>query len=464
MTADAARHVARVLEGLRGHDLFRRNAFRVTGLPTDATQRQVRRAREESRNAYYVPPERPDAPLPPSSDETELRAAFEVLQDPVARLVHELLWADGAARDARADGVVRLCRALEGTARDGTVDEGAWADWSSGLAAWADGITSAATGELARRRVEAADDPRLTVGVGREARRQLAQHVVEVAAGIAARQVHTDPEATTRMVRTLRYAGFDAGTVPRALRAAARPLLEEVKQACDAAAAAPQHEGLAAARTLLDTTDEPLRLLDTLLGEDPLLDASRDDVGRQVNNVVVAYGNDHVDLIRRGRAPLDEIIALLSVARDLGGSATRALADDNLEVFVAARRRFGSRRERPARDAPVRAGTPGLVDRLDRGGMWAWLLALGPGPGLVGGLVVGLAGGSWFWGLAVPVFVAYLVARARCARRSWGGPWVIGIVTGAAAGTASVVGSLAPALLLAVFLVLVVAVTVGESS
>ncbi|MFC6506887.1 hypothetical protein ACFQBY_00190 [Promicromonospora citrea] len=343
------------------------------------------------------------------------------------------------------------------------MDEGAWADWSSGLAAWADGITSAATGELARRRVEAADDPRLTVGVGREARRQLAQHVVEVAAGIAARQVHTDPEATTRMVRTLRYAGFDAGTVPRALRAVARPLLEEVKQACDAAAAAPQHEGLAAARTLLDTTDEPLRLLDTLLGEDPLLDASRDDVGRQVNNVVVAYGNDHVDLIRRGRAPLDEIIALLSAARDLGGSATRALADDNLEVFVAARRRFGSRRERPARDAPVRAGTPGLVDRLDRGGMWAWLLALGPGPGLVGGLVVGLAGGSWFWGLAVPVFVAYLVARALR-------PPLVGRAVGdrdrdgRGRRTASVVGSLAPALLLAVFLVLVVAVTVGESS
>lgn len=460
MTADAARHVARVLEGLRGHDLFRRNAFRVTGLPTDATQRQVRRAREESRNAYYVPPERPGAPLPPSSDETELRAAFEVLQDPVARLVHELLWADGAARDARADAVVRLCRALEGTARDGTVDEEAWADWSSGLSAWADGITSRKTGELARSRVEAADDPRLTVGVAREARRQLAQHVVEVAAGIAARQVRTDLDATRRMVRTLRSAGFDAGTVPRALRTVARPLLDEVEQACGAAAAAPQDEGLAAARTLLDTTREPLRLLDTLLGEDPLLDASRDDVGRHINNLVVAYGNDHVDQIRRGRAPLDEIIALLSVARDLGGSATRALAEDNLEVFVAARRRFGSRRARPARD--VR--NPGLVARLDRGGMWAWLLALGPGPGLVGGLVVGLAGGSWFWGLAVPVFVAYLVARSRCARRSWGGPWVIGIVTGAAAVTTHVVGSLAPALLLAVFVVLVVAVTAGESS
>src|SRR5690606_34882919 len=357
MTADAARHVARVLEVLRGHDLFRRNAFRVTGLPTDATQRQVRRAREESRNAYYVPPERPGAPLPPSSDETELRAAFEVLQDPVARLVHELLWADGAARDARADAVVRLCRALEGTARDGTVDEEAWADWSSGLSAWADGITSRKTGELARSRVEAADDPRLTVGVAREARRQLAQHVVEVAAGIAARQVRTDLDATRRMVRTLRSAGFDAGTVPRALRTVARPLLDEVEQACGAAAAAPQDEGLAAARTLLDTTREPLRLLDTLLGEDPLLDASRDDVGRHINNLVVAYGNDHVDQIRRGRAPLDEIIALLSVARDLGGSATRALAEDNLEVFVAARRRFGSRRARPARD--VR--NPGLV-------------------------------------------------------------------------------------------------------
>lgn len=468
MSTDVARHVGRVLDGLRGHDLFRRNAFRVTGLPTDATPRQVRRAREESRNAYYVPPDLPDAPLPPSFDEAELRAGFEVLQDPVARLVHELLWVDDGADDELATAVVRLCRAVEGTSRDGVVEEGAWEDWRVGLTAWASGIGSTETSLRTRHRAEAADDPRLTVGAARELRRQLAQHVIEVAAGFAARQVRTSPDRAGRMVRMLHYAGFDAGEVPRALRSVARPLLAEVKEACEVVGA---DAGLPAAHALLAATREPLRLLEALLGSDALLDARRDDVALKVSDLVLTYGGDHVEEIRRGRGPVNEMIGLLESARALASASAQGQVDEGLGLFRVVRNKFGSRpatvRKAPggspsARLAP-RTPAPALAGRLDDGGVWAWLLVLGPVPALLLGLGSAALDLHWFWLPALALVVAYLVARGRCGRRAAGGPWAVALVPALTALFTSTLGEATAVLAFVALLLAVLVATAKEN-
>lgn len=454
-TTETAREVDRVLRGLQGHDLFRRNAFRVTGLAPDATPRQVRRAKEESRNAYYLPPDATGAPLPPSTDPVELRAAFEVLQDPVARLVHELLWTGTAEQDVRAGSVRALCRALEGTSERGTVlTETAWKNWRKGLRSWAEAMRSEATWERARRRAAEIDDPRVTVGLVRTLRQRLQQHVVGVAAGIAVREARTSPGTAGRLVRDLRGAGFDTDDVTRTLRAAAQPLLDEVKTACRTARSGdPARAGVSAARTLLGTTRPPLQALGALLGkDDELARGGFDDVALTTNNCVVAYANEHAATLGADPADLDEVIGHLEEALALATQPrTTELVTKNVaeyrevqgiirhlrEATDAARRmrtasaRAGgagpARRAGPVRGSgPVsgstRVGRPGPTRTPEpftgpRGsvglGMWGWLLLLGPGPAIGLGLGAAALGLPWFWGAAPALVAAFYVAYVQ---------------------------------------------------
>lgn len=329
--------IDRVLGSLTGHDLFRRNAFRVTGLPTDAGERTVRRAREESRSRYYVPPSVPaGVPLPPSADPDELRAAFEVLRDPVARLVHELLWArftDGGLPGVQVRAVTELCLALEGTSPDGVVrDAEALRRWHDYLRLWADVLRADATWELAARRAAELDDPRLTPATLDALRTRLPEHLVGVVAGLAARRAAAQPDDARRWRDLARGAGFDGGDVRRAFRAAARPDLDGVEAACEVARAADaERVGTAAAETLLAAARPRLERLSGLLGaDDDLVVGRHDDVALAVNNCVVRFVNANAGHSAAAGA-------LLREARDLARSpAHREHIGANLRASGAA--------------------------------------------------------------------------------------------------------------------------------
>ena len=432
-----AREIDRVLDGLRGHDLFRKNAFRVTGLAPDATPRQVRRAKEESRNAYYLPPAATGAPLPPSTDPGELRAAFEVLQDPVARLVHELLWVGAAEQDVRAGAVRALCRALDGTSERGTVlTETAWKNWRKGLKSWAEALRSDATWEQARRRVAEIDDPRVTVALVRALRQRLQLHVVGVAAGIAAREARTSPGTAGRLVRAVRAAGFDSGDVLQVLRSVAQPELDRVAKACDVARATDAARvGLVAARTLLEVSAEPLSALLVLLGtEDDLYRGCQDDVALATNNCVVAYTNEQAAAVGADPSGFDEVIGLLERAQGLASTPrTIALVEENLAEFrrvqdIIRRLNEATEAARRMRVPPGYASGAGSISGIDWSGpsgarpsvglgMWGWLLVLGPVPAVGIGIGAAALGLPWFWfaapALIVAFYVAYLIQWGR---------------------------------------------------
>ncbi|MEJ2885444.1 hypothetical protein [Actinomycetospora aeridis] len=87
--------VAAVLREVADDELYRRNAFRVTGVATDAGARAVRERQKKDAAAAAVGVAVGSDPrlplLTPTTDE-EVRAAYDVLADPRRRLVHELLW------------------------------------------------------------------------------------------------------------------------------------------------------------------------------------------------------------------------------------------------------------------------------------------------------------------------------------------------------------------------------------
>lgn len=443
-TTEAAREIDRVLDGLRGHDLFRKNAFRVTGLALDATARQVRRAREESRNAYYLPPEAADAPLPPSTDPVELRAAFEVLQDPVARLVHELLWVgdSGDARDgdARDQAVRALCRALEATSQDGTVlTETAWGNWRKGLRSWAEAMRLEATWAQARRRAEEIDDPRVTVALVRTLRQRLPAHLVGVTVGVATaaavRESGMIADTTGRLVRTLREAGFDAGDVRSALRTAAQPFVDRIRAACEVARTKDAAtSGVVAARELLDTAAKPMGALDKLLGkDDDLAVGNSDDIALTMNNCLVGFANDNdpdSDGVAEALIWLDAAVKIAdSPSMQERIQANYERVSNNLHVAVRARRGTAEVRTAdvlrdlgldaepsfagPASGSPAGfrgSGPFGASRRSHQVGIWRTQLLFGLVPAAGAGFGAAALGLAWFWFAAVPLVVAFYVA------------------------------------------------------
>ncbi|GAB2488054.1 hypothetical protein GCM10027063_31970 [Promicromonospora xylanilytica] len=434
ISSDVARDLDRVLRPLEGHGLYRNNAFRVTGLPTDVSPRRVRRHREETQNPYYVTPvPDTDVPLPPSDDADALRAAFEVLRDPLSRLVHELFWLRPDQASWHEHAVFAHCRALEATDPDGTVaDAGTWDDWRSGLRLLAQAFTAEETWEWVRRRAAEIDDPRLSVAVLRALRERLPEHVIGVSVGLAVRAAGVSREQADQHLGALRRAGFDPRQVREVARAAVEPSAGRVRAACETARAADSAVGLSAARDLLDGTAAALTTLSTVLGaDDDLAGACRDEVAHVVNNRVVGYVNEYLEGVA-GPPPTASALALLRRARELAWSpSVTDLVDKNLADLdeLAAAVSSGAREPAPAwrgsaaqrRGAmagqPVVAGNQVSVGCLPlviffAVGAWVswWLLNL-PDIGPVWPVVGAVLGGFVAVGLAVRVIAFFQYLR-----------------------------------------------------
>src|SRR5262245_1044715 len=85
-----------VLQKIARPDLYRVNAFRVTGLPVDATPREMSRHLDKMRMAEKLGGLLPQAggalALDPPPDGDAVREVMERLRDPETRLLDEFLW------------------------------------------------------------------------------------------------------------------------------------------------------------------------------------------------------------------------------------------------------------------------------------------------------------------------------------------------------------------------------------
>lgn len=286
--------VDRALATLSGTRLFTGNAFGVTGLPYHASVRQVRRTRDESRTEFYEPPSGyPHAPVLPSTDADRVRDAIEHLQDPVIRLVHELLWSDDDPESLRSQAVGNLAAAIEATwSTNDPLETTVWTHWTNGLDGWAEQLGPTHSRQDARQRAERIDDPRLTPELLTRLRERLPAHVARCVADSAARQAHTRPSDARVIVEHLRHAtvipasGFTDTMVDQALRAAVAPEIDLVKDACEQVLHDRSSNRVRVAKDLIATTQQPLAVIDTILHRDDVGIGCHDDVARRVNNIM----------------------------------------------------------------------------------------------------------------------------------------------------------------------------------
>lgn len=354
-------------------ELYRRSGFRVTGLPVNATPREIRRTCErllmsrrlgggdvQDELLSFGPPLEPDA----------VRQAIDRLRDPERRIVSQFFWfwpkeRDGAetdealvalqrgdlgtaeqswvamARDGRHGGIARHNLAVlrhataigKGAAGPFAQDseERGDADWSSALREWRAVLDEPQVWSRLDELISELDDPRLTATTGRRLRATLplgllsinAQRAVEAARGGAVAEAHGH-------VRLLHDAGFGPAVAHEALRRAVEPTLRHLSlliEIYDERSERMPEDGGQAARTLLDAAKPLIAIVDTVLPNDhPSRQHAHDRAAVGALDCAISYYNETADPVLS--------LQLLDDAYEVAlGAATKERIERNMAII-----------------------------------------------------------------------------------------------------------------------------------
>ncbi|MGI5163421.1 hypothetical protein ACQEU3_03605 [Spirillospora sp. CA-253888] len=356
----------RLLDDL-GPDLYRANAFAVTGLGVDATARDVRRLNERARVLERVggsaagdggaaPPLLPFLGRP---EPAERQAAVQRLRDPVRRLVDEFFWfwpaaeegpdpAMAALRRGDMDEAERIwtgrggpaaahnlavllhARALDGDGLDGRL-------WQRSLTRWRALLEDDEVWRLLEGRAHRLNDPRLRLDTASRFRAELPAALLSLTARLAAAALR-DGRRTVAVrllqgLRPLLRAQQGSALPPDLFEDALRRLLEpeaaRIRALGDTAEQRARSEPESADRVadrLLADTAAPLELLEAALEPGhPAPAGARDGIADQVLNCMIAYANRTGDW--------DTAERLTERAREVAATgATRSRVEENLEI------------------------------------------------------------------------------------------------------------------------------------
>ncbi|HEX2133601.1 MAG TPA: hypothetical protein VHH15_18815 [Actinophytocola sp.] len=361
------------LAAVAGPDLYARNAFRLSGLPVDASARQVRRRTDEVEAAQRL-----DTDL--DNDLDAVRDALHRLRDPVRRIVDELFWLwpetvgeDGVSA-ARHNRAVRAHRdALEAPADDphGLVDQ-----WLTVYETWREVIDDDLCWRYLADRVAVLGDPRLRPSVVERLRRGMPGLLLGVHARVAVGSVtgESDSATVTTHVDRMWASGFPVADVDRALVAAVEPHLARLRALDERARTV--SGGPAAYREASDTVLRDSigdrRVVFEVLGRDHpaatgvadvLASCVRECVVREVNGLAGHIGGSVRHAMRDAVRRLDEAAGIAvgrhvreDIARDTGTvlgnlvvalceSATTAGREDPSNGLIEQRRLLDESRE-----------------------------------------------------------------------------------------------------------------------
>jgi hypothetical protein len=277
-------------------DLYRRNAFRLSGLPVDASLRQIRRKTGEIEAAERLGDEgliRSDRlfPVKPQPSAEAIRTALQRLRDPNQRLLDEWFWlwsipdveiegaepADvGRAWGERAGtGMAHASTALHNLAvtahmnvlESGPGSKSIEAAWKGVYRRWRKVIDNERCWEWLEQRVEAIADPQLKAGAVAEIRRELPSLLLDIHAGLAV-SVTDWPTRTKMHVNAMRASGFDRELVDRALIGAVQGQVSRLRALGDRARDATQAREPwdEAVRSIVEESAADRKTLDLVVG------------------------------------------------------------------------------------------------------------------------------------------------------------------------------------------------------
>jgi hypothetical protein len=365
-------------------DIYRLNAFRVTGLQVDATPREVARHLEKSEILQkFGKPIAVHGPmrLDPPPDGDALREAKQRLNDPQRRIVDEFFWfwpdqlGEGKTDSALqalavgdAQGATTIWIRNENDLSEANVAmhnlavlSHAWAldleykgstvglsadekrlresHWPRAYARWKALAQHSAFWDRLAARIRGLDDPRLTTDVATEMKTALPSTLLSINAQLAVRAAEKgEASEAQRHLNLMVNAGFDQNVVDEVIKNAVAPLRERIKVLCATAksegSADPIHAD-AAADQLLSGAGPLLSGLDLLLpAGNPTRDGAHDEVALQALICQVDFGNKTEDW--------DTSLKLLERTLPIAaGKSTRSRVQENLNI-IRKNREFGT--------------------------------------------------------------------------------------------------------------------------
>ncbi|MBD3291789.1 MAG: hypothetical protein GF393_02630, partial [Armatimonadia bacterium] len=358
--------------------LYRRNLFRVLGLPVnagakDVQRQQARRKMQEKLGIAATGGTGSAFALTPPPTEEDIRAAMERLNDPVARLLDEVFWfwpmngdpATDAALRAIADGHLdeaiglwtkqtgqgaqgqiathnlAVCHHLMALDREaGLISEGGGkkeqrplADlWRTALSKWKDVLEGEEFWSVVKHRVRELDDVQLTTGFVRRVRGTLPTALLLICGKMAYEAAERgDTALVGRQIRLIREAKFGDRLADEAIRESLTPVRERIKTAVENARGqwtSRPHQGDGYVRELHEQAKSLLVIVDAVLPADSVIRGGLHDmVAEAMLEGQIAFGRKTNDWT--------ESLRLLALAQEVAvGERVRSRLSENVQILV----------------------------------------------------------------------------------------------------------------------------------
>ena len=356
-------------------ELYRKNAFRLTGLSVESGARELLRFGERLEMLHRlngrVESVKGGFPLKPFPSHEEVRDALQRLRDPEQRLFDEFFWfwpvswgnttQDQAltALDAgQVDVAVASWRELLGAPAHrgaalhnlalvehlkavepaGTTTS-LRATWRLAFRRWAELLLDESIWNNLLARIKALDDPRVTPVYAREFRTALPAALLSLNAALARRAAEAgDAQAAAFQAAMIRESGFDRYVIAMAMKRLVDPEATRISGFCETALArgnSNPSDGAKAASRLLEETRPLLDSLDRLLDEgETRREELHDEVASTALSCLVKYANSTEDW--ETVLPLTEALEKTAVS-----PAVRTRVAENLEA-VKGNLRYGT--------------------------------------------------------------------------------------------------------------------------
>jgi hypothetical protein len=327
-------------------DIYRINAFRISGLNVSATTReisnQVQKNQMMEKYGGKMDNHKSPFPIEPPPDVDKLRQALHRLRDPETRIIDEFFWfwphsLDTAVKDHALDALSRneiktaesLWINYEATLTESNVSrhnlavlshllvldielngnslakkERAKRDkyWKDTFKRWKLLLEHEGFWSRLTARVRQMDDPRLTTGFVRRLREALPFAILQINGIMAVKFAEQGKgEEAKRYMELIRSSGFDNDVIDRALKTAIDPVRKRIKVICHSASDETEKNnirGIEFGKQILIQTQNPLKVLNTLLPKkNIIIEGAEDDITDSVFNCYIRYVNKTEDYV-----------------------------------------------------------------------------------------------------------------------------------------------------------------------
>lgn len=244
MSSGMAPEAAERLRELTGPELYQRNAFRMTGIPTTAGRPAIRQRKKHVNTAMRSGADLPspgELPVPGTPSVKQYGAAFDIIDHPQRRIVDEFFWlwgapdgdcgCDPALHEAHDSAVRAHAQALDEELCGRAAPAEGERSWGAAAGYWRRALDHPGCWAHLQHRIAAVDDHRLDLSalsvLTSEVRRTLVTPMAVLAARAAA------PQRMTALFGAWSWAGEQL--LGEAVEQRLRPTLESVESALERA-------------------------------------------------------------------------------------------------------------------------------------------------------------------------------------------------------------------------------------